>query len=99
MLVLALIEKCVRSGAWCGRVGYALLTGFTVGLMMMEQQDVALLAGLFVGPYALLRMIQTKAGAVRSVLLLGMIGLVGLVFAGPVLLKSYDTNIRQSANV
>ncbi len=99
VLVLALVEKCVRAEAWRSRVGFALLTGLAVGLMMVEQQDVALLAGLFVGPYALLRLLQAKLGKGQAALLLGLMGGVGLLFAGPVLLKSYDTNIRQSANV
>ena len=55
VLSLALIEKCVRATSVKNVIGYAFLTGLSVGLMMLEQQDVALLAGLFLAPYAIFR--------------------------------------------
>jgi hypothetical protein len=60
MVSLVFIEKGMRAVSARGQVGYALLTGVSVGLMMLEQQDVALLAGLFLAPYALLRCVQLR---------------------------------------
>ena len=99
MVSLVFIEKGVRAVSARGHIGYGLLAGVSVGLMMLEQQDVALLAGLFLAPYAFLRLIQVKIGWARSALFLGLLGVVGLLVSGPVLLKSYDQNIRQAASV
>ena len=99
MVSLVFIEKGVRAVSARGQIGYGLLAGVSVGLMMLEQQDVALLAGLFLAPYAFLRLIQIKIGWARSALFLGLLGVVGLLVSGPVLLKSYDQNIRQAASV
>ena len=99
MVSLVFIEKGVRAVSARGQIGYGLLAGVSVGLMMLEQQDVALLAGLFLAPYAFLRLIQVKMGWARSALFLGLLSVVGLLLSGPVLLKSYDQNIRQAASV
>ena len=73
--------------------------GLTVGGMMMEQQDVALLAGLFVAPYAVLRAVQARLSGGRWVGLFVPLALVALLFSGATVLKSYNSNIRQSASV
>lgn len=99
MVSLVFIEKGMRAVSARGQVGYALLTGVSVGLMMLEQQDVALLAGLFLAPYALLRCVQLRVGWFRGALFFGILSVVGLLLSGPALLKSYDQNIRQAANV
>ena len=99
VLSLALIEKCVRATSVRNVIGYAFLTGLSVGLMMLEQQDVALLAGLFLAPYAIFRFIQIKSSWVSSLSALFLIGIISLLFSGPVLLRSYDQNIRNAAAV
>ena len=80
MVSLAFIEKGVRAVSVRGQIGYGLLAGVSVGLMMLEQQDVALLAGLFLAPYAFLRLIQIKMGWARSALFLGLLSVVGLLY-------------------
>jgi hypothetical protein len=99
MVSLVFIEKGMRAVSFRGQIGYAVLTGVSVGLMMIEQQDVALLAGLFLAPYALFRCVHVKVGWGRGALFLGILSVVGLLLSGPVLLKSYDQNIRQAASV
>ena len=47
MVSLAFIEKGVRAVSVRGQIGYGLLAGVSVGLMMLEQQDVALLLDSF----------------------------------------------------
>ncbi len=99
-LSLCLIEKAVRAEALRGSVGYALLAGLSVGIMLLEQQDVALLAGLFVGPYAFFRLIQAHGKAVlRWGALLLPLAAVALLLAGNNLLKSYQDNIVNAAQV
>ena len=99
VLALALIEKAVRAASVRRLVGWSLLAGLTVGGMMMEQQDVALLAGLFVAPYAVLRAVQARLSGGRWVGLFVPLALVALLFSGATVLKSYNSNIRQSASV
>ena len=59
----------------------------------------ALLAGLFLAPYAIFRFIQIKSSWVSSLSALFLIGIISLLFSGPVLLRSYDQNIRNAAAV
>lgn len=100
VLALGLIEKAVRAERTGRSIGYAVLAGLSVGIMMNEQQDVALLAGLFVGPYALLRLIQAHcASLLRWVAVLVPIGVVALLLAGGTMLKSYDQNIAKATTV
>ncbi len=100
VLGLCLIEKSVRSASPRKAVGFAMLAGLSVGIMMIEQQDVALLAGLFIGPYALLRLIQTHRKSVsRWVGLLVPIAVVALLLSGGTVLKSYRRNIVGAASV
>ena len=56
VLSLAFIEKNIRTKSIRGAFGYSLLAGITMGFMMIEQQDVALLAILFIGSYMLFRL-------------------------------------------
>ena len=99
VLALALIEKAVRAASVRRLVGWSLLAGLTVGGMMMEQQDVALLAGLFVAPYAVLRSVQARLSGGRWVGFFVPLALVALLFSGATVLKSYNSNIRQAASV
>lgn len=99
VLALALIEKAVRAVSGRRLLGWSLLAGLTVGGMMMEQQDVALLAGLFVAPYAVLRAVQMRLSGGRWVGLFVPLALVALLFSGATVWKSYTSNIRQAAGV
>lgn len=100
VLSLCLMEKSVREERVTNSLGFALLAGLSIGLMMLEQQDVALLAGLFVGPYAVLRLVQRyPKNALRWSTLLIPITVVALLFAGPAMVKSYNQNIRNAAQV
>ncbi len=98
VLSLCLIEKSVRAESVKKVVGFSILAGLTIGIMMIEQQDVALLAGLFVGSYTLFRLLQAhlkepvKWGGV-----LAPISIVALLLAGNTLIGSYKHNIAGAA--
>ena len=96
----ALIEKSVRAVSIRRSVGFALLSGLSIGVMMIEQQDVALLAGLFIGAYALFRLFQLyRKSVLRWLALLLPIALVALPLSAPTVLKSYRVNIAGAASV
>ena len=100
VLGLCLIEKAVRSERIRGSVGFSLLAGLAVGIMLIEQQDVALLAGLFVGSYAVFRLVQVAGkGVAKWVAILVPIGVVALMLSGSTMLKSYKSNISGAASV
>ncbi len=98
VLSLCLIEKSVRAESLRRGVGFSLLAGLSIGVMMIEQQDVALLSGLFVGSYAIFRLLRVhlkepmKWGAV-----LVPIAIVSLLLAGNTLMGSYKHNIVGAA--
>ncbi|MBN2683925.1 MAG: YfhO family protein [Pontiellaceae bacterium] len=98
VLALCLIEKAIRSELFRKCVGWAILAGLAVGIMMVEQQDVALLAGLFIGPYTLYRLIQVHRKKLMSwVGVLVPLAFVALLLAGSTVLKSYERNIKGAA--
>ncbi|VGO21032.1 glycosyltransferase family protein [Pontiella sulfatireligans] len=101
VLGLCLIEKAVRANSNRRAVGFSLLLAVVVGIMMIEQQDVALLAGLFVGPYAIFRLIQMhgKKSALRWVSVLVPVALVSLLLSGSTVISSYKRNIAGAAAV
>ena len=100
VLSLCFIEKAIRAVSFRKSTGFSLLAGLAVGVMMIEQQDVALLAGLFVGPYALFRLVQAHRFALlRWVCVLFPIALVSLMLSGYTLSKSYRDNITNAAQV
>ncbi len=100
VVALALIEKSIRAKSIRREIGFAMLAGIVVGAMMIEQQDVALLAGLFVGPYALFRLVQVRGKALLHwVALLIPIGAVSLLLAGSAILRSYDQNVVKATTV
>lgn len=100
VLALVLIEKSIRAERIGRAAGFALLAGLAVGIMMVEQQDVALLTGLFVGPYAVLRLVQVHGKKLlRWVALLAPVGAVALLLAGGTMLKSYEQNITKATTV
>ena len=99
VIALALIEKIVRANSNKKIIGFCILTGLVVGLMMIEQQDVALLAGLFIGPYAIFRLVQTNLSWRKRICYLFMIGFVSFSFSGPILFQSYEKNIKNAASI
>lgn len=100
VLGLCLIEKSVRAGSFRKTAGFSLLAGLSLGIMMIEQQDVALLAGLFVGPYAVFRVMLAHGKAVRRWLcMLVPMGIVAFLLSGATVVKSYERNIAGAAQV
>lgn len=100
VLSLCLIEKAIRAASVKIAVGFAIMAGAVVGVMMIEQQDVALLAGLFIGPYAVFRLFQAHRKALFYWIgILAPVGVVAIVISGSTLLKSYQSNISGAASV
>ncbi|WP_372806192.1 hypothetical protein [Pontiella sp.] len=100
VLSLCLVEKAVRSRSVRHSSGFSMLAGLSIGIMMIEQQDVALLAGLFIGPYAIFRLIQRHGRhAFRWVSMLVPIAVVSILLSGSTLLGSYKHNIVGAASL
>ncbi len=100
VLALCLVEKAVRAETFRRAAGYSMLGGVAVGIMMIEQQDVALLAGLFLASYAFFRLIQVHGRAViRWLVVLMPLGAVALLLSGSTVMKSYASNIAGAASV
>ena len=98
VLSLALIEKAIRSESLRRSVGFALLCGIVTGTMLLEQQDVALLAGIFVGSYAIFRLAQIHGkSAKRWIGVLFPVALVAILLSGGMILKSYKRNVVGAA--
>lgn len=95
-LATFLVEKAVRAETHRDRTAYAVGAGVSVGFMLLEQQDVALLAGLFLGPYTLFRLFQTapKKPLVWAELLVP-IALIGLLMAAPTAMDAYQQNVTE----
>lgn len=97
---LWLIEKAVRADRLRRSAGWSILAGLSVGIMMIEQQDVALLAGLFTGSYAVFRLIRAHARKVsRWAAVLLPIGIVALLLSGSTVLRSYEQNVAKATSV
>ena len=95
-IALYLIERSIRSRPRREQVAYILLAGLCIGLMLLEQQDVGLLAGLFLGSYALFRLIGTAGKDwTRWATVLLPIALVALPLAAPTALKAYSRNVTE----
>lgn len=95
-IALFLVEKSVRSPKWNRQLAYALLTGLCIGLMLLEQQDVGLFAGLFLGVYTIFRLIMCSGRRVfRWLLVLSAIALVAIPLAAPTALKAYSRNVTE----
>jgi hypothetical protein len=98
VLTLCLVEKSVRAESIRHGVGFSLLAGLSVGVMMIEQQDVALLAGLFAGSYTLFRLVQVHRKSARQwISVLVPLATVSLLLSGDTLLGSYKHNIVGAA--
>ena len=90
-LALALIEMAAarKRMAWC------LLAGYAVGRMFIEQQDVALFIGLFLGAYAIYAILRENRGQWRSLVApLLLIGVASLLVGGPNVLSGYMTQVK-----
>ncbi len=99
-LSLCFIEKAIRASAFRQRLGWSLFAGVAVGIMMIEQQDVALLSGLLIAPYAILRLIQEHGRKIFYwVSVLIPIGVVALLLAGSTMLRSYDKYFTKASAV
>ncbi|MDF7808351.1 hypothetical protein P4E94_12930 [Pontiellaceae bacterium B12219] len=100
VLSLCLIEKAIRATSVKKAIGFSVLAGPAVGIMMIEQQDVALLAGLFVGSYTVFRLIQSHRKSIFHWLgILFPVGIVAILISGSTMLKSYQSNIAGAASV
>lgn len=100
VLSLCLIEQSIRASGVRRCLGFSALGGLSVGIMLLEQQDVALLAGLFLGSYTMFRLIQEKGRDFMGwIAVLMPIGIIALLFAGGTMLDSYSRNIANAASV
>lgn len=100
VLSLAFIEKNIRTNSIRRALGYSLLAGISIGFMMIEQQDVALLAILFIGPYILFRLLGRFPKIWnRWMILLLPIAIISLSLSSHTLLKSYKNNISDAKSI
>ena len=100
VLGLCFVEKSIRSAELRRSIGYSILAGLSLGLMVIEQQDVALLAGLFVASYSVFRLFfEHRKTLLRWVSLLIPVIVTTAVLSGTTVLKSYSKNIKGAASV
>jgi len=93
-IALYLFEKAIRTDVLRKRLLFSCLTGIASGFMLLEQQDVGLLAGLFLGAYALFRLSQCIGKKIASwAVVLGPIAAIALIIAAPSSLKAYHENV------
>ncbi len=93
-IALFLVEKALRARTNLTRVVFASGTGVSIGFMLLEQQDVALFAGLVFGPYVLFRMIPTFGKKpLKWVALIVPVALIGLCMSAPTALDAYRKNV------
>ena len=97
---LYFIEKAVRASSRV-RVLWAVIAGGSVGGMLLEQQDVGLFWGIFIGAYALFRCIQQygKSDGLGYAGVFLPIAVAALLLAGPSALVMYKTNVTDIASV
>lgn len=94
MVSLLLLECSLRSEKMLKAGSFACLAGFFVGLMLLEQQDVGLLAGIFLGMYGVVRIIDLhKFDWKRWVVIFLPIALIGISMTLKTAVKAYDQNV------
>ena len=95
-MALWCIEKSAQRGGWV----WPVLTGFAVGNMFIEQQDVALFFGVFLGLYALFAVVRVTGWRWQTlaVRLLPM-AVLALVVGGPATLRRYVANVPGVASM
>ena len=86
---LCCAEKLSRTGRWT----WALLLGGAVGCMFLEQQDVALFLGIFVGAYSVYAIIRSSVRKTSAFSLLGVAVATILMVAGPTMKRVYSRNV------
>ncbi len=95
-LLLWVLEKA----AVTRKAGWAVLAGGALGLMFLEQQDVALFFGFFVGAYAIFTLGRSSGWSPRFLVTrLLIIAIMGIVIAGPTMMNAYTQNIAGAAAV
>ena len=88
---------CIHHAVTSRRVGWAVLLGGAVGGMLLEQQDVALFFGLFVGSYAVFAWVRHHGwGVVGLIRFLVPVGVVALLIAGSSMLSVFTTNVSDA---
>ncbi len=96
-LSLYCLELAIRARSSKRALGLSALTGIFVGLMLLEQQDVGLFAGLFLGGYGLYRAVEVyKSDWKRWVLTFLPLVIIGLGLSVGTALKAYDQNVTQA---
>jgi len=94
MLALLAVDLTVRSKS----LTWASVAGMSIGLMFIEQQDLALFVGLFVGAYAVFAWWQHRdSRGIKRLLLLAAIALLALCISIPVLIAAYRGSVMDSA--
>ncbi len=94
MLAVFLVEKAMRAKTHRSRIMFACGTGVAIGFMLLEQQDVALFAGVFFGLYVLVRMIQVFGKKpLKWLELIIPVALIALWMAAPTALSAYQKNV------
>ncbi|MEI6892281.1 MAG: hypothetical protein V5783_08930, partial [Pontiella sp.] len=98
-IALVLLEKSIAAKG-ARRLCWAVLCGMAVGFMLLSQQDIGLLFGVVLAPYALFRLVQTSPKkALDWVATLVPIALIGLVLSISTALSAYQTNVVQASTV
>jgi hypothetical protein len=93
-VALFVLETSLRAEGRVRRILYAMLGGTAIGFMLLEQQDVGLFAGLFLGAYVLFRLIQVFRGKLHRWLeVLLPVAVIGLAMAAPTALNAYSKNV------
>lgn len=84
------------------RLDYAILAGGAIGLMFLEQPDVALFFGFALGSYGLflaVRQWQANEAWLKSLGALILMGGVGVLLAASTMLASYASNVKGAASM
>ncbi|MDZ8119819.1 hypothetical protein [Pontiella agarivorans] len=96
---LVLLEKSIQTQG-VRRLCWSVLCGTAVGFMLLSQQDIGLLFGLVLGPYALFRLVQTASGKPMDwILTLLPIAVIGLMLSVGTALSAYKTSVVQASSV
>jgi hypothetical protein len=98
-LSLLCVEQVVKAETVRRRICHAILCGGAIGLMLLEQQDVGLLFGVVLGPYALFRLAQLRVRWTGWLSALLPMAVVALLLAGGSAIASYTKNVTEASSV